>query len=77
MKNLFLIKTHELLIQIKWDLFQCDLEVKSFHMKSSWFFHFLVEFSSLVHGFLVVQPMTNKFECLNIFESHENWESST
>ena len=46
-------------------------------MKSSEFFSFLVKFSSLVHGFLVVQPMFNKFECLSIFESHKDWESST
>jgi hypothetical protein len=76
-KNLFLIESHEIFIQIEWDLFHCDLQLKSFHMKSSLFFRVLVEFSSLVHGFLAIQPMTNKFECLNIFESHQNWESST
>jgi hypothetical protein len=37
----------------------------------------LVEFSSSVHGFLVVQPMFNKFESLRTSKSHQDWESST
>ena len=38
MKNLFSIKSQEILIQIEWDLFHCDLEVKYFHMNSCLFF---------------------------------------
>ena len=37
----------------------------------------MVEFSTPVHGFLVVQPLFNKFESLSTFESHQDWESST
>ena len=50
-ENLFSIKSHEIHLKIEWDLFLHDLESKSFHMKSSWFFQFLVDFSSLVHEF--------------------------
>ena len=32
------IKTHQILIQIEWDLFHCVLEEKSFDMNSCWFF---------------------------------------
>ena len=53
-----------ILIQIKWDLFHFSLEEKSFNMNSSCFFWVLVEISSSVHGFGVVQPMFTKFEQL-------------
>ena len=75
-KNLFSIESHEILIQIEWDLFHCDLEVKSFHMNSSYFFRVLVTFSSSMHGF-VVQPMFTKFENLSNYESHWDWKSHT
>ena len=56
-KNLFLIESNEIHLQIEWELFHCYLEVKYFHMNSSLFFQVLVEFSSFVHGFVVVQSM--------------------
>ena len=50
-KNLFSVKSHEIHLKIKWDLFIHDLEWKSYHIKSSSTFQFLVEFSSPVHDF--------------------------
>ena len=50
-KNLFSTKSHEIHLRIEWDLFLHNLEWKSYHMKSSWIFQFLVKFSSPVHDF--------------------------
>ena len=50
-KNLFSSESHEIHPGIEWDLFLHDLEWKSYHMKSSLIFQFLVKFSSLVHDF--------------------------
>ena len=50
-KHLFSTKFHEMHLGIKWDLFLHDPKWKSYHMKSSSIFQFLVEFSSLVHDF--------------------------
>ena len=77
MKNLFSIESHEILIRIEWDLFHCDLEVKIFHMNSSWFFWILVTFSLSVHGFEVVQPMFIKFDSSSNYESHRDGISSS
>ena len=77
MKNLFLIESQEILIWIEWDLFHCDLEVKIFHMNSTWVFRVLVAFSSSVHGFEVVQPMFIKFENSSNYESHQDGISSS
>ena len=71
-KNLFSIESHEILIWIEWDLFNCDIEVKIFHMNSSWFFQILVAFSLSVHGFEVVQPMFIKFDCSRSYRSHRD-----
>ena len=71
-KNIFLIESQRILIRIQWDLFHCDLEVKIFHMNSSWFFRILVAFSSSVHGFEAVQPMFIKFDSLSSYESHQD-----
>ena len=76
-KNLFSIKSHEILIGVKWDLFHCDLQVKIFHMNPSWFFRVLVAFSSSVHGFEVVQPMFIKFDSSSNYESHRDGISSS
>ena len=70
MKNKFSIKSQEILIQIEWDLFHCDLEAKIFHMNSSWFFQVFDEISSIVHGFEVVQPMFIKFNNSSNHKSH-------
>ena len=72
MKNTFLIESQEILIQIEWDLFHCDLEAKIFHMNSSWFFRVFDEISSTVHGFEAVQPMLIKFNSLSNHESHQD-----
>ena len=58
-------------------LFSCDLKVKFFHMKSSWFFRILVTFSLFVHGFEVVWFMLTKFDSLRNYESHQDWISSS
>ena len=50
-KNLFSIESHGIHLGIEWDLFLHDPEWKSYHMKSSSIFQFLVEFSSPVHDF--------------------------
>ena len=73
----FSIKTHQILIKIKWDLFHCVLEEKSFHMNSSWFFWVFVKISSSVHGFGVVQPMFTKFDSLRNYDLHQDCESSS
>ena len=72
MKNTFSIESQEILIQIEWDLFNCDLEVKIFHMNSSSFFRVFVEISSTVHGFEAIQPMFIKFNSLSNHESHRD-----
>ena len=77
MKNIFSIEYHQILIQIEWDLFHCVLEEKSFHMSSSCFFLVLVEISSFVHGFVVVQPMFTKSDSLRNFEAYQDWNKST
>ena len=50
-KNLFSPESNEIYLGIEWDLFLHDPKWKSYHMKSSSFFQFLVEFSSPVHEF--------------------------
>ena len=77
MKNLFSIESQEIIIWIKWDLFHCDLEVKIFHMNSSWFFWILVTFSLSMHGFEVVHPMFIKFDSSSNSESHRDGISSS
>ena len=77
MKNILSIESHQIIIQIKWDLFHCVLEEKSFHMNSSFFFLVLVEISSSVHGFVVVQPMFTKSDSLSNFELYQDWNTST
>ena len=72
MKNTFSIESQEILIWIECDLFHCDLEVKIFHMNSSYFFRVFVAISLTVHGFEVVQPMFNKFNSTSNHESHRD-----
>ena len=72
MKNTFSIESQEILIQIEWDLFHCDLEVKIFHMNSSLFFRVFDEISSTVHGFEVVEPMFIKFDSSSNNETHRD-----
>ena len=45
-------------------------EVKLVFLVFGWIFIFRA-------WFLAIHPMTNKFECLRIFKSHQDWESST
>ena len=70
MKNLFSIESQEIFIWIKWDLFNSDLEVKIFHMNSSWIFQVSIAFSSSVHGFEAFHPRFIKFDSLSSYESH-------
>ena len=67
----------EMHLRMEWDLFHCDLEVKSFHMNSSLIFQVLVAFSLSVHVFEVVQHMFTKFDSLSNYESHRDWISSS
>jgi hypothetical protein len=46
-------------------------------MNSSCFFLVLVEISSSMHGFVVVQPMFTKSDCLKNFEPYQDWNTST
>ena len=71
-KNIFSIKSQRILIRIEWNLFHCDLEVKIFHMNSSWFFRVFDEISSIVHGFEVVGPMFIKFDSSSNNETHRD-----
>jgi hypothetical protein len=71
-KNTFSIEYKEILIQVECELFHCDLEVKIFHMNSSYFFRVFVSISSTVHGFGVIQPMFIKFNNLRNYESHRD-----
>ena len=70
-ENLFSIESHEIHLRIEWDLFLHDLESKSFHMKSSWFFQFLVEFSSPMHDF-GCSTIFVKFMILRTCSTHNN-----
>ena len=70
MKNIFSIESQEILIQIEWDLFHCDLEAEIFHMNSSYFFRVFDEISSTVHGFKAVRPMFTKFDSSSNHETH-------
>lgn len=72
MKNTFSTESQEILIRIKWDLFHYDLEVKIFHMSSSYFFRVFDKISPTVHGFEVVQPMFIKINSSSNHESHQD-----
>jgi hypothetical protein len=76
-KNTFSIESQEILIQIEWDLFHCDLEVKIFHMNSSYFFLVFDEISSTVHGFEAIQPMFINFDSSRNHESHRTMIQSS
>ena len=72
----FLIKFHQMLIWIEWDLFHCTLEEKLFHMNSSLFFEFLSYIQ--LPTFAVKTHFQLTFHWVSIFDqissnTHLNW----